>query len=252
MEHHYLVEMQYIGFNYHGWLKQPSLPTIQQTIESAIEKKYQTKEFQTLAASRTDSMVSALQNYFLLMINLEFDCKKVLADLNDLLPLDIRLKSIKKVSRSFRIVGAAKHKEYHYHFTFGEQSPNENAEQSVHFSEELDIEKMKKATELFIGTLSFHNFVYKNRLDQFEKRIEQASIEQGTEHGSRQWIFKISGESFMRHQVRLMMGALLKVGSAQMSLDELRNLLLLENKNRQTLLVPAKGLVLYRLVIEAK
>jgi len=246
MSEHYLIEMQYIGFRYHGWQKQPGVLTIQQTIESAIQKLFQTDDFQILAASRTDSMVSALQNYFLLMINSELDCEKALADLNELLPIDIRLKSIKKVSRSFRIIGAAKFKEYHYHFSFGGETPRESTQQIVHFSEELDSEMMNKAAGLFVGTHSFHNFVHKDRLDQFEKRIDMANIQRQEDH----WVFKISGPSFMRHQVRLMMGALLKVGSYHLSLDELRDLLLLENKNRQTLLVPALGLVLYRLAID--
>ena len=50
--------LEYDGTNYHGWQTQPNLPTIQGTIEDALEKLTKTP-IQIIGAGRTDSGVHA-------------------------------------------------------------------------------------------------------------------------------------------------------------------------------------------------
>src|SRR4051812_24195599 len=89
MKFYYLIRFQYLGFRYHGWLKQSSRRTVQETIESSVQKILMSSEtgFQILGASRTDSMVSAQESFFELITESPvMDLTQFIADLNIDLP----------------------------------------------------------------------------------------------------------------------------------------------------------------------
>ena len=247
MKYYYLLEIQYQGFNYHGWQKQPGVSTVQGTLENAIKNTLlNINEVQTMAASRTDSMVSALQNYVFLLVDKKFDESRFINLINHDLPKDIKIKAIKEVDSSFRIIGAFKRKIYHYTFSYKSMPAEFDHASMVFFEEDLDLEKIKAGIEYFIGTHSFHNFCHKDRVDKFTKTIYRMELVESQKRGI--YRFEIEGDSFMRHQIRLMIGSLLKVGMGQMSLDELKAAFDINNQEREVFLTPALGLSLIKLI----
>ena len=247
MKYYYLLEILYQGFNYHGWQKQPGISTVQGALENAIKNAFvDINEIQTMAASRTDSMVSALQNYVLLILDKKIDESLFLSEVKEKLPLDIKIKEIKEVDSSFRIIGAFKRKIYHYTFSYKFMPAEFDKTSMVFFEEDLDLEKIKAGIEYFIGTHSFHNFCHKDRVDKFTKTIYRMELVESQKRGI--YRFEIEGDSFMRHQIRLMIGSLLKVGMGQMGLDELKAALDINNHKREVFLTPALGLSLIKLI----
>ena len=247
MKYYYLLEILYQGFNYHGWQKQPGISTVQGALENAIKNAFvDINEIQTMAASRTDSMVSALQNYVLLILDKKIDESLFLSEVKEKLPLDIKIKEIKEVDSSFRIIGAFKRKIYHYTFSYKFMPAEFDKTSMVFFEEDLDLEKIKAGIEYFIGTHSFHNFCHKDRVDKFTKTIYRMELVESQKKGI--YRFEIEGDSFMRHQIRLMIGSLLKVGMGQMGLDELKAALDINNHKREVFLTPALGLTLIKLI----
>src|SRR5690625_6865124 len=74
--HFYLIKLQYLGFRYHGWQKQPQLKTVERMVErtaSYVLRKLMNREemFKILAAGRTDAMVSVNQTYIQIFIEKE-------------------------------------------------------------------------------------------------------------------------------------------------------------------------------------
>jgi tRNA pseudouridine38-40 synthase len=237
----------YQGFNYHGWQKQPGVSTVQGALEGAIKNAFvDINEIQTMAASRTDSMVSALQNYVLLILDKKIDESQFINLINHDLPRDIKIKVVEEVDSSFRIIGAFKRKIYHYTFSYKSMPADFDHTSMVFFEEDLDLEKIKAGIEYFIGTHSFHNFCHKDRMDKFTKTIYRMKLVESDKRGI--YRFEIEGDSFMRHQIRLMIGSLLKVGMGQMGLDDLKSALDINNQEREVFLTPALGLTLVKLI----
>jgi len=62
------------------------------------------------------------------------------------------------------------------------------------------------------------------------------------------YIFHIHAEGFLRHQVRLMMGALIQVGRGELSLDQIKESLRPDTPHLQMdFIAPASGLILRKL-----
>ena len=55
----YLLQVQYLGFRYHGWQKQPDVKTVEGMLSRTIAYVLERKNFKLLASGRTDAMVSA-------------------------------------------------------------------------------------------------------------------------------------------------------------------------------------------------
>lgn len=253
MKFYCLIRFQYLGFRYHGWLKQSSKRTVQETIEEAVEQVLQTEDFQILGASRTDSMVSANESFFELITNNEImDLISFSEELNRSLPPDIKILEAKKVGKDFKIISSARMKEYHYYFSFGKKLHPFCAPFMAMINENMDIESMKIAARLFEGEHDFSFFCHKKKEGQnFIRTIDLSTIETNTElHGSffpaKSFVFKIRAKSFLRHQVRLMMGAIFQVGMGKLSLDELKEMLRGES-SKKVMTAPASGLILQKI-----
>ena len=57
--HFYLIRIEFLGFRYHGWQKQPDQITVHQMIDKTFSFIFKHSNFKTLGCSRTDSKVSA-------------------------------------------------------------------------------------------------------------------------------------------------------------------------------------------------
>lgn len=253
MKFYYLFRFQYLGFRYHGWLKQTAKKSVQETLEEAIKNVLDTDEFQVIGSSRTDSMVSAQENFFELITSHELsDLDFTTLSLNKFLPPDIKILEVKPVDKEFKIIGSAKQKEYHYYFSFGEKLHPFCAPFMAMINEELDIELMRKAARFFEGEHNFTSFCYRLKETQSPLRtIDLAVVETNSELTGnffpvKSFVFKVRARSFLRHQVRLMMGALFLVGMKKLSLDELQEMLEGSSLNK-LMTAPASGLVLHKI-----
>jgi tRNA pseudouridine38-40 synthase len=251
MKYYYLIHFQFLGFRFHGWQKQPGYKTIQGVIEENLMKILGRGDFTVLGASRTDSMVSAQNTYFELITEKEIK-SDLLPALNQLLPADIKILDVKQVNSDFKIVNSPKTKEYVYLFSFGERNHPFSAPFMTHLNEELDIDLMKKAAALFIGTHYFKNYCYKPRETQnFEREVLESQIEENTIltanfFPEKSFVYKVKAKSFMRHQVRLMMGAIFKTGMGQLTLEEVE-VSLQPDSAPVSMIAPASGLILHKI-----
>ena len=59
----YLMEIQYLGFRYHGWQKQPNVITVQEMITKTLNWVLPETASKVLASGRTDAKVSVNQTY---------------------------------------------------------------------------------------------------------------------------------------------------------------------------------------------
>src|SRR4051812_48011099 len=121
MKFYYLIRFQYLGFRYHGWLKQTAgnAKTVQAEVETALTQYLESSSFQVLGSSRTDSMVSAKESYFELITEKEVMLSDFPVQINKLLPPDIKILDAVEVDGQFKIISSPREKEYRYYFAFG-------------------------------------------------------------------------------------------------------------------------------------
>jgi tRNA pseudouridine38-40 synthase len=248
----FLIRLQFLGFRYHGVQKQLGYQTIQGRIEAVISAFFKDNSFGTRFSSRTDAFVSAEECYCLLMFQKAATLESVQESLS-VLPPDIQILEIKTVSENFTMLKVSGKKEYHYYFSYGIKIPHVFATPLMTIlREELDIEIMKEGAKIFRGHHNFKNYCYKPRANvSYEREILSSEIVDNTIltasfFPERSYIFKISAQGFMRGQVRLMMGALFRLGKREMTLDELKHSLVEETPSFVKWMVPGSGLVLHK------
>lgn len=254
--YYYLIHIQYLGFRYHGWHKQPQVKTVQGMIEKTLFYVLGHDNFRTLGASRTDAGVSVARGAFELFTREPVNQEALLEGLNKNLPHDIRALEIKEVDEHFNIIQSPKSKEYHYIFSFGEQAHPFSAPFLVGLPEELDIEKMKEGAKLFEGRHVFSSYCKKPGPDALLEReiacseIRENRLYQAGFFPEKSYVYVVRGNGFMRNQVRLMMGALFALGKGELSLEDIRHSLGGESKELLTQAAPPSGLLLHCIEFE--
>ncbi len=247
---YYLIELQFLGFRYHGWQKQPHVKTIQGMVKKTLCYIFDHKDFKTLASGRTDKMVSANSFYFELFTYEELSSHKLLKDLNQNLPKDMKVLSVKEVDSKFNIIHNSKIKEYLYLFSFGEKNHPFSAPFIMKFKEDLDLTLMKKGAKLFEGVHNFQKYCYKPSVDtQFEREILYSRIFENdfltaNFFPEQSYIYKVRGKGFMRHQIRLMMGTLLRLGHHEITLQDIHSSLIGGDNEPLGVMAPPSGLML--------
>lgn len=254
----FLVQIQFLGYRFHGWQKQKTLKTVHEMIDRTLNFIFgDSIKFKTLGVGRTDSKVSASQYGFQLFLNSKTLEENFLEVLNYNLPPDINAISIKNVSSDFNIIHSSKFKEYHYYFSFGQKNHPFAAPFMVGLNEHLDIDLMKIGANLFEGEHYFHkyctkpseNTVFKRVIDSCE--IVENTILQANFFPNKSYVLKVRGKGFLRYQIRLMMGTLFELGRGHIDLGYIEKSLQEDNdRGYMREIAPASGLQLYDVVFE--
>ncbi len=92
--------LHYDGTDYHGWQKQPSVPTIQETVERALEQLFGCAVSIT-GSSRTDAGVHALGQVAHFDIDSPVPTDNIARALNNLLPDSIVAAQAIEISPDF-------------------------------------------------------------------------------------------------------------------------------------------------------
>lgn len=249
--YYYLIKIQYLGYRYHGFQKQPGVKTIQLMVERTLNYILGHSDHKILPSGRTDAMVSANEAYIELFIFEELEKDSFLLEFNKNLPSDIRVLSIEEVDAKFNIIQNPKSKEYLYLFSFGEKNHPFAAPYICHIHGDLDIELMKKAARMFQGRHNFQNYVYRpSEARKFEREMECSEIVKNDFYTASffpetSYAFRVKGPGFMRHQVRLMIGTLIELGRGKITLEEFELSLKEKRKEPFTFIAPASGLNLH-------
>jgi len=253
--HRYLFRLQYLGFRYSGWQKQPGQKTIEGMLTKTLKFILPERRFKVLGAGRTDAKVSALDAAFELFLDGSSIVNETefMADFNYNLPPDIRILAITSVDENFNIIHNASRKEYVYLFSFGKKNHPFCAPFLANIIDELDIGQMAKAAQIFVGT---HNYsLYTARLQKKAKvlrtinscEIRDNDILSANFLPEKSYALVIEGEGFMRYQVRMIMGVLIQLGKGELSLLDIEKSLIPDLSMKFEYIAPASGLFLNRL-----
>ena len=253
----YLVTIQYLGYRFHGWQKQPDVKTLHLMVDRTLNFILEGKPFKSLSSGRTDAMVSAECAAFELFLAEPIDNLEAFLELfNYNLPQDIRALTIKEVDAKFNIINHSKIKEYNYLFTFGEKCHPFCAPIMTTFLDDLDIDLMMQGAKLFVGEHYFKSYCFKPTDNGIYKRaITTCEIVENTAYTAsffpeKSYLFRVKGKGFMRNQIRLMMGTLVDLGKHKLTLDAIQYSLQDDVFVKMEYIAPASGLILKNIDFE--
>ncbi|MEP1488301.1 MAG: tRNA pseudouridine(38-40) synthase TruA [Algibacter sp.] len=253
----YLVTIQYLGYRFHGWQKQPDVKTLHLMVDRTLNFILEGKRFKSLSSGRTDAMVSAECAAIELFLYEPLEDEIAFLELfNHNLPQDIRALNIKEVDAKFNIIQHSKIKEYIYLFASGEKCHPFCAPIMTTILDELDIEVMKQGAKLFEGEHYLKSYCYRPTDQGVYTReilsceLVENDIYQANYFPKKTYLLKVRGKGFMRNQIRLMMGTLIDLGKGKLTLDDIKASLLPDSTVKMNYIAPASGLILNKIEFE--
>ncbi len=239
-----VLVMEYDGTGYHGFQWQKGLPSIQGEVEKALTKLTGERR-RVMAASRTDAGVHAKEQVASFRTGSALPISNFINGLNHYLPDDIAVKAAYKIDDNFNVRREALSREYRYYILNSPtRSPMREAFSHL-VASPLDIEAMNRAAKVLIGEHDFASFVSRNgaSIKSTVRRVSKAEIERDGELV----VFNIAANSFLPHQVRNTVGALIRVGLGKMGVDEFHSLVDARKPAMAGPTAPARGLCLTRI-----
>jgi tRNA pseudouridine38-40 synthase len=234
------MTIAYDGTKYKGWQKQKDTDlTIQGKIETVLAKMAEEK-IQVIGCGRTDAGVHA-ENYIANFHTIStFKTKKILAYLYEFLPEDIVVKSMEEVSERFHARYNVKAKTYVYTINNNKFRDVFNRKYTYHLADKLDLEQMRTAAELLIGTHDFQSFTNERSAKSTVKTINSILINEN------KGLIKIefNGNSFLWNMLRIIVGTLLEVGKGTLQPNDVEKILQEKKRWEAGPLAQAKGLCL--------
>lgn len=234
----YKAIVMYDGTMFHGFQYQNDLRTVQEEIEKVL-KIVTKKDTKIYPAGRTDTGVHALGQVFHFDYDVKMEEWQIKNALNSRLPNDIYIKNINIVNDDFHARYHALKKTYQYVINLNEFNPL-NKNYCYYYKYKLDIEKMIKASKLFVGEHDFRTFTKNHKIENTVRTIYNIEFDVQDK------VIKINitGNGFLHNMVRIIVAMLIEVGNNRITEEQL--LIALKNKNRKFApkLAPANGLYL--------
>lgn len=238
-----MLIMEYDGTRYHGFQLQASLPTIQGEVETALHKLTGEK-LRVMAASRTDTGVHAREQVASARAKSVLPAETFVRGLNYYLPRDIAVKDAFRVKASFNVRREAVSREYRYYILNSPiRSPLRNGF-SHRVRGKLDIEAMNEACGALVGKHDFASFA--TSLEGKGKSTVRRVYHAGITRDGDMVVFHIVASSFLPHQVRNTVGALLGVGLGRMTVKDFCSIVEAKKPGLAGPTAPACGLSLIR------
>ena len=254
LRYYYVIRLEYLGFRYSGWQRQPGQRTIEGMLYKTFTFLYPDVPFKILGAGRTDAKVSALDAAFELFLENELeDLNLFLIEVNNNLPPDIRLLTVDPCNKEFNIIKDGTSKEYLYLFSFGQKNHPFCAPFIANYLEHLNLEAMKIGAALFEGTHDFTSYTAELKPNtKTVRKIDYCRIEENDElkanfFPEKSYLLRISGKGFIRYQIRMIMGALVQLAKGELTLEQIEVSLKQGCSPKLKTIAPGSGLHLKQL-----
>jgi tRNA pseudouridine38-40 synthase len=247
--------LAYDGTGYCGWQRQKNGPTIQGEIENRLTIITHEKTVVN-GAGRTDAGVHALGMVANFLSSSTMTAQAFLNALNSMLPEDIRILEAVESFPDFHARYNSTGKTYRYHFFTGSvQRPDERL-YTTHIQHPFELNRVIPCLKLLTGSHDFSSFEAAGSRDLSRSggrgavrtllNAECLTYPNRPHHYS----FSFTGDGFLRHMVRNIVGTLFLAGSGRIDDNDFAAILAGRDRRLAGPTAPACGLFLERVHFE--
>lgn len=231
----------YDGAGFRGWQSQAGGGTVQDCLEAAFAKICGQRVV-VHGAGRTDAGVHALAQCAHVEVTRDLDWTTAI---NGNLPREIRILRCTRARGDFHARFSAKGKIYTYRISNAAVLPPLELHRAWHLAGPLDLEAMQAAARSFEGRHDFRAFGANRGKSEADttRTIHSVVIRKKGPVIT----VRYHGDGFMYKMVRLMTGALVKIGQGRAPVDSIATYLG-ELSAKCTYAAPAEGLYLTRVI----
>lgn len=246
--------VSYDGTKYDGWQRQGNTDrTIQGKIEAVLSRLFGVS-VETHGSGRTDAGVHAkgqVANFWMedgicrqALSGLPGDrCAAIQNYLNEYLPEDICVRDLCEVPERFHSRLSAVGKTYCYRIHTSSLKPVFDRKYVWWLPERLDVEAMRQAASLLVGTHDFMSFCGNPKMKKSTVRtvdsLEILEEDQGV-------VIRVHGDGFLQNMVRILTGTLVEVGRGNIGPGDMTEILAARKRAAAGPMAPARGLCLER------
>src|SRR2546422_8123345 len=272
----------YDGTDFHGWQRQPGLPTVQECLEAAIQKLVG-MPVELWGSGRPDAGAHASRQVANFKTASPIPCANLLKALNDFLPPTVRVRDAREVADGFHARYDARSKPYRSGVLESPVCPPFIWRFVCHHPYPLDHRSMAEAAKFVEGEHDFTSFAAvagggeiptlptgqeqageDSALAQARRALPYRFGKRPVGDGSRSmvrtifssrlvWrprtsllIYEVRGSGFLHHMVRNIVGTLLEVGRGKLAPRDLLRILEARDRTQAGPTAPAQGLCLVK------
>ncbi len=251
------LTIEYDGTDFYGFQKQPHQNTIQQELETALQKLFRKKIKLVSASSRTDAGVHAEAQVVHFKTSHAILPHRIVSGLNHFLPDAISILNAEEVPEDFHARFQPISKIYEYHVWNYPARPALLKNRVFHVPQVLNVSAMRKAARFLTGKHDFCAFTSEKKIAKgrvvlrkkisFIRTVKKFSIQRK----DKLIIFYIQADGFLYHMVRNLVGTLVAVGKGKLKPTDVKEILKSRDRKLAAATLPAWGLTLKKVIYPA-
>ena len=260
------LTIAYDGSEFHGWQIQPDLPTVQGILSDVIGRVTGEKVLPQ-GSGRTDTGVHAMAQVASFVSETTIPLVNFRKVLNDRLPAAIRVLSVEEMPADFHARHSATAKTYEYRVYRGDLVPPWLCRYVAHHPWPLDEQAVFAAASQVIGEHDFTSFAAvdpdqkaRTEVVEWDEQFSTSNtsvlpmhatnvrtiFESAWRHEGDQMIYTVTGNGFLHHMVRNLVGTFLLVGKGTWTPADVRRILDARDRSAAGPTAPASGLWLMK------
>ncbi len=253
----FLLTLQYDGTEFHGWQvqagEQVGVRTVQGELARVLALLEGGREVAVHGAGRTDAGVHAEAQAASVRLERVISARKLQAAINGNLAPDVRVVRVEEATEDFHARFSALGKTYRYRiFNAAFMSPFMRR-YALHEARPLDVEAMRRAARLFVGTHDWTAFsAAQADVESRVRTVTRLDVCEAASapSGGRVIEIEASGEGFLRYMVRSIAGTLLAVGRGEIMDERIKKAFATGDRSLAGATAPAHGLTLVKVHYE--
>ncbi len=240
----YRLTLEFDGSAFVGWQFQPNGLSVQEVVETAIERLCGRPPPRIMSAGRTDAGVHALGMVAHADIDRDMTAARLMGALNfHLRPHPVVVRDAAQTTPEFDARRSCLQRHYVYRIVNRVAPPALDLGRVWHVAAALDLDAMQAAADRLVGHHDFESF----RSAHCQSKVSEKTLE-------RLKVARVGGEvhvhasarSFLHNQVRILTGTLVDVGKGRWTPDDVTRALEARDRQAAGPTAPAAGLYFLR------
>ena len=232
--------LAYDGTRYSGWQRQGNTDNTLQALFEAAASAVCGAQIELIGASRTDAGVHANGQAANFLTQTTLKSQELLRQINNHLPADVSVLSVKDMPERFHARYNAAGKTYRYHIRNDAARSPFTRKYSHHVPEALDLDAMRAAARHLAGKHDFKAFSTGKSKKSTVKTLADITVEQA----DGEVVITFLGDGFLYNMARILAGTIIECGLLQRDPEGIPGVFLSGERAAAGFTAPAQGLFL--------